>query len=155
MTENPKFERLLKLLMTLSNGIKYSIKELTDRYQLSKRSFYRDIETLRNSGFAIENHEGRYWIEKLPLDIFRISGSEKIPVKLRLSLRAYSLLIEEYPLSSEFISQINNNSWQYNGWVANYDGVARFVLGLCEDVKIVAPQGLKDFIKQKVKCLSK
>nr|NQU93135.1 hypothetical protein [Bacteroidota bacterium] len=30
MAETPKFERLLIMLMTLSNGIKYSIDELMD-----------------------------------------------------------------------------------------------------------------------------
>ena len=65
MAETPKFERLLKLLMTLSNGIKYSKNELEERFALPERTFYRDLETLRNAGFAIENDEGRYWIDKL------------------------------------------------------------------------------------------
>jgi len=115
------------------------------------------FKTVRIKSVEILNkprlHTGLH--EKLPLDIFRISGSEKIPVKLKLNIRAYNLLIEEYPLSSEFISQINDNTWQYEGCVVNYDGVARFILGLCEDVEIAALRGLKDFIIEKIKCLTK
>jgi predicted DNA-binding transcriptional regulator YafY len=299
MIETPKFERLLKLLMTLSNGIKYSSGELMERFALPERTFYRDIKTLRNAGFAIENNEGRYWIDKLgppfnqlhdllffteeeahimtqaihsidehnmlkknlvnklynlynfgkvaktiirrensekinklakaikgqkqvllrsyhsahgniirdrlvepfefssnyisvwafdpgsrsnklfktariksvqliekpflfasqhaslPLDVFRISGDDKIPVKLNLSLRAYNLLIEEHPLAGKYIAQLDDKLWQYDGWVCSFDGVGRFVMGLCRDVEIVAPKGLKDYVKEKASCLTK
>ena len=299
MAETPKFERLLKLLMTLSNGIKYSKNELEERFALPERTFYRDLETLRNAGFAIENDEGRYWIDKLqppfkhlhdllffteeeahimtqaihnideqnvlkknlvnklydlynfgkvaktiirrensekintlakailgqkqvllrsyhsahgniirdrlvepfeftpnyisvwafdpgsrsnklfktariksvqltekpflftdkhaslPLDIFRISGKDKLPVRLNLSLRAYNLLIEEHPLAEKHITKLDDQLWQFDGWVCSFDGVGRFVMGLCRDVVIVAPQGLKDYVKEKATCLTK
>jgi predicted DNA-binding transcriptional regulator YafY len=88
--------------------------------------------------------------KKQDMDVFRISTSEKIPVKLRLNLRAYNLLIEEYPMAEDFLMTENDNFWIFDGWVCSFDGIGRFAMGLCEDVEIVAPQGLRDHIKQKV-----
>lgn len=64
MTETPQIERILKLLLNLSSGIKYSAQDITERFSISKRTFYRDRETLVNAGFAIEMKNGRYWINK-------------------------------------------------------------------------------------------
>lgn len=88
--------------------------------------------------------------KKQDMDVFRISTSEKIPVKLRLNLRAYNLLIEEYPMAEDFLMTENDNFWIFDGWVCSFDGIGRFAMGLCEDVEIVAPQSLRDHIKQKV-----
>jgi predicted DNA-binding transcriptional regulator YafY len=92
---------------------------------------------------------------KQQMDVFRISTADKIPVKLRLSLRAYSLLIEEYPVAEDFLVTENDNSWIFNGWVCSFDGIGRFVTGLCEDVEILSPQGLKDYVKEKASFLLK
>jgi len=89
--------------------------------------------------------------KELPVDVFRISSTEKTDVKLRLSLRAYNLLIEEYPLSEQFITREDDIFWLFNGWVAGFEGVGRFVLGLCDEVEIVAPQSLQEYVKEKAK----
>jgi predicted DNA-binding transcriptional regulator YafY len=100
--------------------------------------------TVTGKPFLFENEH-----KKQDMDVFRISTSEKIPVKLRLSLRAYSLLIEEYPMAEDFLMTENDNFWIFDGWVCSFDGIGRFAMGLCEDVEILAPQGLRDHIKQK------
>jgi len=93
--------------------------------------------------------------QKQEMDVFRISTSEKIPVKLRLSLRAYSLLIEEYPMAEDFLMTENDNFWIFDGWVCSFDGIGRFALGLCEDVEILSPQSLKDHLTDKAKNILK
>jgi predicted DNA-binding transcriptional regulator YafY len=87
------------------------------------------------------------------LDIFRISGNYRMPVKLKLSLRAKNLLIEEYPLSEPLIIDENNGNYLFDGWVCAWEGVARFVLGLAGDVEILDTPGLNEFIKGKIKKL--
>lgn len=89
------------------------------------------------------------------LDIFRISGYKKIYVNLELSMRAASLLIEEYPLSEKYISQINDNKYSFSGWVCDFKGVGRFVSGLFEDIEIVEPQELREYISNKIKKMQK
>jgi predicted DNA-binding transcriptional regulator YafY len=65
MEEHKKLQKLLELIMLLSNGIKYSKKEVMDRFNLSARSFDRYIKTLRDAGFIIPYpQDGLYWIDK-------------------------------------------------------------------------------------------
>ncbi|MFP4472136.1 MAG: helix-turn-helix transcriptional regulator [Bacteroidales bacterium] len=293
-SELPQIERYLKLLLTLSNGVRYTRQEVAERHRISERTVYRDYETLRNAGFAVEQKDGYYWIEKppspfkelhellffteeeawilkraihsidennllkqklveklyslynfskvsetivrrehsenvhllvkgietrrqvilhdyhsahgnsigdrliepfdfssnfiavwafdtksrsnklfktariakvsltnqpflfpsqhqkFPVDVFRISGPDQIPLRLSLSLRAYNLLIEEYPLSEKFLIQEIQNRWLFDGWVCSYEGAGRFVLGLCDEVEVIAPDDFKDFLKEKL-----
>lgn len=88
---------------------------------------------------------------KMPIDIFRISTEDQTEVKIQLSLRAYNLLIEEYPLSEQYIKEIDDNLWQLQAPVCGFKGVGRFCLGLCDEVKIQQPQALKEYIKEKIK----
>jgi proteasome accessory factor C len=84
------------------------------------------------------------------LDIFRISGYDKIPVKLQMEMRATSLLTEEYPLSEKYISKINDNQYLFDGWVCDFKGISRFICGLYEEIEIINPPELKDYLKQKI-----
>jgi predicted DNA-binding transcriptional regulator YafY len=85
------------------------------------------------------------------LDIFRFSGQQKIPVKLRMNLRAKNLLIEEYPLAEQYITPENENSYLFNGWICSFEGIGRFVMGLLDDIEIIDNHELSDFIKEKLK----
>lgn len=89
--------------------------------------------------------------QKMPIDVFRISSEIQTEVKIRLSLRAYNLLIEEYPLSEQYITAVDDNLWQFDAPVCGFEGVGRFCLGLCEEVEIQQPQGLHEYLKQKIK----
>jgi predicted DNA-binding transcriptional regulator YafY len=88
---------------------------------------------------------------KMPIDVFRISTENQIEVKIQLSLRAYNLLIEEYPLSEQYIKEIDDNLWQLQAPVSGLEGVGRFCLGLCDEVEIQHPQALKEYLKEKIK----
>ncbi len=86
----------------------------------------------------------------LPMDVFRISSEEKIDIKLQLSIRAAELLQEEYPLSEQYIRQINNEQFEFEGPVSNFKGVGRFIMGLCDEIEVIYPKDLKDFLKNKI-----
>lgn len=86
---------------------------------------------------------------RLPMDVFRISSEEKTDVKLRLSIRAAELLREEYPKSAPFITKTGDNTYYFEGQVSSFDGVGRFVLGLADEIEVVYPSTLRDFIKKK------
>ena len=70
-------------------------------------------------------------------------------VTLELSLRAYLLLREEYPLSLPFLTK-EEDHYLFHGPVANFDGVGRFVLGLIDEVRIKSPEGFIDFLRNKL-----
>jgi len=85
----------------------------------------------------------------LPMDVFRISSEEKIDIKLQLSIRAAELLKEEYPLSEPYINQINKKQFEFKAPVSSFNGVGRFIMGLCDEIEVIYPEALQDFIKNK------
>ena len=92
--------------------------------------------------------------EKSSTDIFGISGKKEIWVTLQLSLRAYVLLREEYPLSMPYLEKNDgeeNRSYTFHAPVLNFKGVGRFVLGLADEVVITGPAEFKTYVKDKLK----
>jgi hypothetical protein len=82
-------------------------------------------------------------------DIFGFSGDSDTWITLHLSLRAYLLLREEYPLSISFTER-TDDGYHFHGPVSNFDGIGRFVLGLMDEVRIKGPEVFKTFIENKL-----
>ena len=80
------------------------------------------------------------------IDIFRMIGSARIHVRLELGLLSRNLLLEEYPLAEEYVSQIAPERWLLETDVANLHGVGRFIAGLLDDIRIIEPHGLKTYL---------
>ncbi|QOI97674.1 MAG: WYL domain-containing protein [Flammeovirgaceae bacterium] len=92
--------------------------------------------------------------EKTNTDIFGITGRKETWVTLRLSLRAYVLMREEFPLAQPYLEKEETEeakSYLFNGPVLNFKGVGRFVLGLADEVTILSPVEFKNYIREKVK----
>ena len=90
--------------------------------------------------------------QKSITDVFGISGKKEIWVTVKLSLRAYVLLREEYPLAMKYIEKEGNTesrSYLFNGPVLNFKGIGRFVLGLIDEVTITHPPEFKAYIREK------
>jgi proteasome accessory factor C len=83
-------------------------------------------------------------------DIFGFTGDGNIWVTLKLNMRAYLLLREEYPLSLPYLTK-EEDHYTFHGPVANFEGVGRFVLGLIDELTIMSPDTLKQFINKKIK----
>jgi predicted DNA-binding transcriptional regulator YafY len=66
--------------------------------------------------------------------------------RLQLSLRAANLLREEYPLSEKYITHTNNEYIAILPF-ANYKGIGRFIKGLSDEITIMAPEGLKKYVR--------
>ena len=89
--------------------------------------------------FADQHHEGY-------IDIFRITGFEQKRVELELGIMAHNLLIEEYPLATRDLKQIDSTHWLLDTMVCDYVGIGRFVMGLSEDIKILTPE-FEEYVK--------
>lgn len=87
----------------------------------------------------------------LPMDIFRFSAAESLPIHLVMTMRAADLLKEEYPLSEQYITPIDNHAFELKTEVCSLEGVGRFVLGLIEEIDVISPPELVDFLKNKVR----
>ena len=111
-------------------------------------------KTFKNTRFTSVRILSEVWEHKadhktLPMDVFRISSENKIDVKLLLSIRAAELLQEEYPLSEQYITQINGEQFEFKAPISNFNGVGRFIMGLYNEIEVIYPQELKIFIRNK------
>jgi len=124
-----------------------------------------DIEDRKNKLFKIKRIESiqplsqswKYAAEHKcgNIDIFRISSFKTIPVKLKLNLRAANLLMEEYPLSEKYLTKVSDKEWILETTVCNFEGVGRFIMSLLQDIEILNPEELKNFIRKKLQFIEK
>lgn len=84
-----------------------------------------------------------------PPDLFGMSGESAFTVTLRLTSRAYRLLIEEFPETRPFIKN-DGKCCVFSTQVQGVEGVGRFVLGLCDEVEVAEPEELKQYLREKV-----
>lgn len=56
--DQPKLERLLRLIMLLTANTYYTVEELAERMETSPRSIYRYLDTFKSAGFVIYKESG-------------------------------------------------------------------------------------------------
>lgn len=67
--DQPKMERMLRLMKLLSGNVNYSVPELSDKLGMSVRTIYRYIDTFKAAGFAVTKlHGDCYKLGSLPKD---------------------------------------------------------------------------------------
>jgi len=84
-----------------------------------------------------------------PMDIFGLTGDHWIDVQLELSKFAHHLLVEEFPLSRHQVRTVKGRVI-YEGRVRSFKGIGRFVLGLPGEVRVLAPEGLVGYVREKM-----
>ena len=141
-------DRLVEPLSFTTNYIQVWAYEVsTGMNKLFKLSRIGSVEVLDSDWkYESEHKEGL-------MDLFRINSFEQIPIKLKLGLRAASLLIEEYPLAEKYLTPVadDKSAFILQTNVCGYEGVGRFVLGLLDDVEILEGDGLKEFLRERMK----
>ena len=59
--DQPKIERMLRLMQMLSGNINYTLDEMAGKLELSRRSLFRYIDTFKNAGFVVQRlSDGSY-----------------------------------------------------------------------------------------------
>jgi predicted DNA-binding transcriptional regulator YafY len=82
-------------------------------------------------------------------DIFRFSGTFPRRIKLRLSMVAATLLVEEFPLSEQYLVQSGDYHYILECDLFDFQGAARFVLGLCNEVEILESPEFLEYLNEK------
>jgi proteasome accessory factor C len=62
----PKTETILRMLVLLSGGNRYTVPELSRHFSRTERTVYRDLDTIENAGFVIDRAQGRYSLNLCP-----------------------------------------------------------------------------------------
>lgn len=59
--DQPKMERMLRLMQYLTGNVNYTIEDLMDKLEMSRRTIYRYFDTFRATGFVVQRiGEGVY-----------------------------------------------------------------------------------------------
>jgi predicted DNA-binding transcriptional regulator YafY len=114
-----------------------------NRCKIFKTARIDSVEATAESWQFEEQHREGF------IDIFRMIAqpeAELIPISLQLGRLSYNLILEEYPLSEKYISQVDESHWLLECKVANLQGVARFVVGLLDEIDISSSPELKQYI---------
>lgn len=83
-------------------------------------------------------------------DVFMFSAEQTTKVRLRMGRLATSVLREEYPNTERFIEQEDDHHWTCELPVCSYIGIGRFVLGLYEDIEVLADDGLRRYLAERI-----
>lgn len=114
------------------NSIKhFKLERIGDVYLLNKKQ--KNIDSHKQS----------------KTDMFGLSGDKEIWIKLKLRLRSYLLLREEYPRAIPYLKK-EEDQYFFSGPVYSFDGIGRFVLGLMDCITILGPGSFKTYIYAKV-----
>lgn len=138
-------DRLVEPFRFTTNYIQlWAFEPESGRNKLFKISRIADVE------IQAENWKNEAVHAEGQMDIFRISSEQQIPVRLLLGLRAANLLKEEYPLAEKNMSPQADNHWLLETTVCGFEGIGRFIVGMLDEIEILEPEMLKDFILQKL-----
>jgi len=116
-----------------------------------------DVTNDRQGQFKIERIESIELLEDPvtpgrtidSVDLFGFTGDQWINVALRLSERAFRLLVEENPACREYITSEEGVHY-FKGKVRDFRGIGRYVLSLPGEIKILAPENLKIYLRGRI-----
>lgn len=165
LTKATREKRLVKLKNYESNTRNQACDRIVEPYDYLFHGTYLwayDVKEMRNILFRISRIGkveimDRHWTEakshkSQSVDIFGNCAHKKTPIKLRLSMKARNLLIEEHP---EAITELKSDGKTFilDTYICGYAGASRFILGLLEEIEIIAGDGLRAYINQKIMAL--
>jgi len=137
-----------RLVEPISFGPNYGMLIALDVKEKTCKQFKFD-----RIGEVVETHKPFQYKElhQLPsCDLFGLTGKNFTTVTLQLSARAYLLLREEFPMAVPYLQKTKNNKrYTFTGPVASYAGIGRFVMGLLDEIEIVAPEEFKEYVRRK------
>lgn len=86
--------------------------------------------------------------ESRAIDLFGWTGPRWLPVRLRLSYRAFQLLTEEVPDAKPFIHSVGAGA-RFDGMVRDWRGIGRFILGLPGEIQVIEPEELRTYLRER------
>ncbi len=83
--------------------------------------------------------------------LFGFTGKDQFHVKLQLTKKAYQLLIEEHPDTRPFTYIKGRGNYYFEAQIPELPGIARFILGLPSEVKVIEGEELKKYLEDQLK----
>ena len=114
----------------------------------SKKNKYFNIERITNVELLDKSwqHEDKHSIEQPDPFGFALSD-QKYPIHLQLSMKAYLLLKEEYPLCVPFLKAIpKSDKYELKLEVNSLKPIERFIKGLEEEIEVILLENPKNHL---------
>ncbi|MFN3801695.1 helix-turn-helix transcriptional regulator [Belliella pelovolcani] len=89
--------------------------------------------------------------QPLEQGLFGFSGKNNFHIQLQMTRKAYQLMIEEYPDAKPYTSTKNHKKYFFEGQIPQLPGIARFILGLPGEIKVLEGEELKEYLEQQMK----
>jgi predicted DNA-binding transcriptional regulator YafY len=106
----------------------------------SQTNKYFSVERISNVEILDEPQKCKVYHQFDPPDVFGFSklNGEPLEIILRLTLRGYLILKEEYPLTAPYIKkEKNKNTYLFHCKINNFKPLNRFILGLQDDIEVI------------------
>ncbi|AFL85422.1 putative transcriptional regulator [Belliella baltica DSM 15883] len=103
-----------------------------------------DVQLTINNFAYIDKHE------HLEQGLFGFSGKNNFHIHLKLSKRAYQLMMEEYPDAKPYIQTKNRNQYFFEGDIPQLPGIGRFILGLPGEIQVIEGEELKEYLEVQI-----
>lgn len=112
----------------------------------------KTFRTSRTKKVNILEHSWQFknYHETIFTDFFNMTSSTPKKVSFKMTLRAFNLLIEEYPSSQEFCKALEDGNFYFSAKVAGFEGIGRFILGVLDEVVDIETKQLKSFLIKKI-----
>ncbi|MCR4919313.1 MAG: WYL domain-containing protein [Prevotella sp.] len=124
-----------------------------------------EIATGRCKTFRLSRMEGvklvdLYWQhqerhDRLLTDMFHYTGLQRAHVEMRLGLAAHQLLVEQCPEAELHMQQLSDRLWTLDAQLCSYQAIARFALGIMEDIEIVGDKDFIDYLRRQTAIINR
>jgi len=82
--------------------------------------------------------------------LFGFTGKNRFNIKLKLSKKAYQLMLEEHPNAKPFLFIKNRNQYFFEGEVPHLPGIGRFIMGLPGEIKVEEGEEIKAYLQEQL-----
>lgn len=139
-------DRYVEPFMFLGDGADIRAYEpSSEKNKTYKISRIKTVEVLNKPWIYADKHKDAF------TDMFLYSGEVRHHIRLLFDVSAYNFMQEEYPHARKYLRQQNDTHWFFETDIANYEGIGRFILGLNEHIEVQEDEGLKAYLKEKIR----
>lgn len=143
-------DRLVEPFMFLGEDTDVRAYEVeSGRNKTFKISRISIVEILDKEWENVNKHRNAF------TDMFMYSGEVRHHVLLRLDVSSYNCMQEECPHSIFSLRPDDDTHWLFEADVANYEGIARFIMGLFDHIEVLEDDCLKKYLSDKIKVMAK
>jgi predicted DNA-binding transcriptional regulator YafY len=92
--------------------------------------------------------------ESLEQGLFGYTGKNQFLVHLKMTKKAFQLMMEEHPDTKPFTYTKNRNQYYFKSELPNLPGIARFILGLPGEIKVLEGEELIANLREQLNKMS-